>query len=328
MNTKESALKDGFASSSGLLPGLSIVIPVFNAELNLPELTERLKSVLRTLDGDHEVIFVDDNSQDGSWRVISQLAKTDDTVRGFLMMRNYGQHNALLCGIREVRFSVTVTMDDDLQNPPEEIPRLLAKLDEGLDVVYGAPQQETHGMLRDLASQITKIALQKAMGSNTARHVSAFRAFRTEVRQAFDNYRGPHVSIDVLLTWGTANFGMLRVQHAPRIRGTSNYTVRKLLQHAMNMITGFTTIPLQLATWIGLVFTGFGFLVLCFVLVRYWIRGDVAPGFPFLASLIVIFSGAQLFALGIFGEYLARIHLRTMDRPSYSVRTATDGGET
>jgi glycosyltransferase involved in cell wall biosynthesis len=328
MNIQEIAPEDRLACSSGLLPGLSIVVPVFNAELNLPELMERLKNVLSTLDGDHEVIFVDDNSRDGSWRIISQLAKTDDTVRGFLMMRNYGQHNALLCGIREVRFGVTVTMDDDLQNPPEEIPRLLAKLDEGLDVVYGAPQQETHGMLRDLASQITKVALQKAMGANTARHVSAFRAFRTEVRKAFENYQGPHVSIDVLLTWGTTKFGMLRVQHAPRIRGESNYTVRKLLQHAMNMITGFTTIPLQLATWIGLVFTGFGFLVLCFVLVRYWLTGDVAPGFPFLASLIVIFSGAQLFALGIFGEYLARIHLRTMDRPSYSVRTATNGIET
>lgn len=315
----------GLDSSSGLKPGLSVVVPVLNAERNLCELTQRLKAVLCAMGGDYEVILIDDGSHDGSWSLIDRLASADKGIKGLRMMRNYGQHNALLCGLREAKFSITVTMDDDLQNPPEEIPKLLAALDGNLDVVYGAPHKETHGVLRDLASQITKIALLKAMGARTARHVSAFRAFRTEVRQAFGDYRGPYVSLDVLLTWGAGRFGMVRVEHAPRVRGTSNYTVWKLLQHAMNMMTGFTTIPLQWATVMGLSFTVFGFLVLCLVLVRYLLEGDVAPGFPFLACLIAIFSGAQLFALGIFGEYLARIHLRTMDRPSYSVRSTTGG---
>jgi len=299
------------------------VIPVFNAELNLPELSARLKNVLNALGGDHEILFVDDGSRDESWQLITRLAQTDKAIRGFRMMRNYGQHNALLCGIREAKFDTTVTMDDDLQHPPEEIPMILAQLKD-FDVVYGAPQQQTHGVFRNLASQITKLALQKTMGSETARHISAFRVLRTELRRGFETYHGPYVSIDVLLTWGTKNFGVLRVRHAARVRGASNYSVRKLLQHAMNMITGFTTIPLQLATWIGLAFTAFGFLVLCYVVTRYLIQGDVAPGFPFLASLIVIFSGAQLLALGVLGEYLARIHLRVMDRPSYSIRTTTD----
>jgi glycosyltransferase involved in cell wall biosynthesis len=316
--------ESGLDSPDGLRPGLSVVVPVLNAERNLGELAHRLRTVLSAMGVDYEFIFVDDGSLDGSWILIDRLAQADKAVRGFRMMRNYGQHNALLCGIREARFSVTVTMDDDLQNPPEEIPKLMAAFDDSLDVVYGAADIEMHGLLRNLASQITKIALLKAMGAQTARHVSAFRAFRTEVRRAFENYSGPYVSIDVLLTWGAGRFGMVRVKHAPRLRGVSNYTVWKLLQHAMNMMTGFTTIPLQMATLMGLSLTIFGFLVFCLVLTRYLLEGDVAPGFPFLACIIAIFSGAQLFALGIFGEYLARIHLRTMDRPSYSVRSTTD----
>ena len=309
---------------SRLPAGVSVVVPVYNAEQSLRILTDRLVKLLRETGKDFEILFVDDGSRDNSWNVIGALAASHPFVRGFQMMRNYGQHNALLCGIMRARYSVVVTMDDDLQNPPEEVPKLLAKLDSGLDVVYGVPERETHGLLRDLASQITKITLQRAMGAQTARHVSAFRAFRTQLRWAFENYRGSYVSIDVLLTWGTANFGMLHVKQAPRIAGTSSYTVGKLLTHALNMITGFTTIPLQFASIVGLVFTCFGLFVLCFVLLRYLLQGSMVPGFPFLASLITIFSGAQLFALGIFGEYLARIHLRTMDRPSYAVRSTTE----
>src|SRR5436309_9851701 len=110
------------------------------------------------------------------------------------MMRNYGQRNALLAGIRDAQYAVIVTMDDDLQNPPEEIPKLLAKLVEGHDVVYGAPREERHGFLRDKASRITKLSLQHAMGAATASHVSAFRAFRTPIRAAFEHYRNPLVS--------------------------------------------------------------------------------------------------------------------------------------
>ena len=245
-------------------------------------------------------------------------------IRAFNLMRNYGQHNALLCGIRAARCPVIVTIDDDLQTPPEEIPRLLAELETGADVVYGTPQHQAHGLLRNLASSITKLALRSAMGAETARKVSAFRAFRTHLRDAFANYAGPRVSIDVLLTWGTRRFSAVQVRNDPRTIGASNYTVGKLIAHAMNMMTGFSTLPLQIASIIGFVFTLFGFAVLCFVLGRYFVQGGSVPGFPFLASLIAIFSGAQLFALGIIGEYLARMHFRMMDRPSYAVLNAVE----
>lgn len=307
-------------ASVNLTRGVSVVVPVYNSEPTLRRLAERLEAALSPAGFPFEVILVNDASSDGSWAVIEELAARYPWLAGMDLMRNYGQHNALLAGIRRARYDRTVTLDDDLQHPPEEIPRLLAKLDEGLDVVYGAPQEEQHGLLRDLASQVTKLVLQSAMGVAAARRVSAFRAFRTPVREAFADYRNPFVNLDVLLTWGTRRFGALVVRHEPRAAGTSNYTVRKLITHALNMMTGFSTLPLQLASLVGFAFTLFGVGVLAFVLFRYMVAGAVVPGFAFLASIIAVFSGVQLFSLGIIGEYLARMHFRSMERPTYAIR--------
>ena len=309
-------------------PAVSVVIPVYNGEAHLPLLAERLVPMLQAQTSSFEVIFVDDGSRDSSWNVVQTLANSYSFITGIRLMRNYGQHNALLCGIRAARYEVIVTIDDDLQNPPEEIPALLKRLEEGYDVVYGTPREQQHGFLRNIASTVTKIALQSVMGAETARSVSAFRAFRTSLRAAFAEYHGPHVSIDVLLTWGTNRFAAVMVHHDARQQGKSNYTFAALLRHAMNMMTGFSTIPLRVASLIGLVFTLFGGVLLFFILVRYVVQGSVVPGFAFLASTITILSGAQLFALGIIGEYLARMHFRMMDKPAYAVMSCAIGGET
>jgi undecaprenyl-phosphate 4-deoxy-4-formamido-L-arabinose transferase len=282
-----------------------------------------LQRVLETAGCDYEVILVNDGSQDQTWEVIQELVATRPWLRAFDLMRNYGQHNALLCGIRKARYEFGVTMDDDLQHPPQEIPKLLARLAQGADVVYGVPETRQHGLWRNLASGATKLALQATMGVEVARNVGAFRAFRTQLRDAFADYDAPFVSIDVLLTWGTSKFGAVGVRHEPRRLGTSNYTLRMLIVHALNMMTGFSTWPLQLASLVGFVFTLFGIGTLAYVLGRTMVQGSAVPGFPFLASVIAIFSGAQLFALGIIGEYLARMHVRTMQRPAYTVREVT-----
>ncbi len=299
---------------------LSIVIPVYNSQEALPELVQRLEAVLPLAASTWELILVNDGSSDQSWQVIQSLQTGRAWLRGVDLMRNYGQHNALLCGIRLAHGAVIVTMDDDLQHPPEEIPRLLDKLQQGVDVVYGTPQQEQHGLWRDLASQITKLALQSAMGAATARQVSAFRAFRSQLRQAFHDYSNTYVSIDVLLTWGSNRFAAVPVRHQPRPYGKSNYTIKKLVRHAVNMITGFSVLPLRLASLMGFAFSLFGLLVLVYVIGRYLLLGYSVAGFPFLASTIAIFSGVQLFALGIIGEYLSRMYFRSMDRPAYVVR--------
>ncbi len=299
---------------------ISVVTPVYNGEASVGELCRRLAEVLPRISAQHEVILVNDGSRDRSWETISELCSQFPVVRGLNLMRNYGQHNALLCGIRAAKYDLVVTMDDDLQHPPEEIPRLLARLEEGFDVVYGAPKAEQNGLVRALASRITRLALSAAVGSDVAKNVSAFRVFPTQLREAFAAYQSPFVSIDVLLTWATTRFGATTVAFQPRHSGSSNYTFTKLVRHAFDMMTGFSTAPLQLASLIGFTCTLFGLAVFIYVFVRFCLEGSV-PGFPFLASIIAIFSGAQLFALGVIGEYLARMHFRSMKRPAYVVRT-------
>ncbi len=309
---------------------LSVIIPVYNSEASLPPLVERLQPVLDALTDTYEIILVNDGSADKSWDVVCELSDKHGWIRGIDLLRNSGQHNALLCGIRQAQYEVIVTIDDDLQHPPEEIPKLIERLREGCDVVYGTPKSEDHGVMRNLASILTKLALQKAMGVETARNVSAFRAFRTDLRKAFETYNGSFVSIDVLLTWGATRFDSVAVKHEPRTIGQSNYTWRKLLTHAFNMITGFSVFPLELASLMGFVMTGFGFLVLVYVIGRYLISGAAVQGFAFLASAMAIFSGAQLFALGILGEYIARMHTRLLDKPSYTINQeiSNSSGET
>ena len=302
------------------LPTVSVVVPVYNSELSLRELASRLTPVLSEVSSDFELILVNDGSRDASWAVVEELTDEHDWIIGIDMLRNFGQHNALLCGVRAAQHELIVTMDDDLQHPPEELPKLLAAIRAGDEVVYGTPHALPHELWRNVASRITKLALQAAMGAETARKVSAWRVFRSYVREAFADYRSPFLSLDVLLTWGATRFGSVEVRHEARLVGTSNYTFRKLVTHALNMMTGFSVVPLQLASLIGFFFTAFGIGTLFYVVGRYLLEGGSVPGFPFLASVIAIFSGAQLFAIGIIGEYLARMHFRMMERPTYAVR--------
>jgi undecaprenyl-phosphate 4-deoxy-4-formamido-L-arabinose transferase len=162
--------------------------------------------------------------------------------------------------------------------------------------------------------------LRTVLGANLARVLSSFRAFRSELREAFASYDASFVSIDVLLTWATTRFGSVAVAHRPRAAGRSNYRFGRLLLIALDLVTSYSTRPLRLASLVGFAFTMFGAALLVWVVGRYLWLGYSIPGFPFLASVVALFSGAQLFALGIIGEYLARIHLRTMGRPTVSVR--------
>jgi glycosyltransferase involved in cell wall biosynthesis len=305
---------------------ISVVVPTYNAETTLRRLVERLDGALRSTAPDYEVVLVNDGSADRTWAVIEELAAADPRVRGLDLMRNYGQHNALLAGIRAARGDVVVTIDDDLQNPPEEIPKLLAEFDRGRDVVYGTSRELHYGLWRGLGTRLTKLALRGVVGHDVASRVSAFRAFRADLRDAFAHYAGPHVSIDVLLSWGARSYGWVEVEHDARGEGESSYTFGRLATHALNVLTGFSTRPLRFASLVGLAFTLFGVAVLVLVVVRYFVSGDTPVGFPFLASVIAIFSGAQLLTLGIIGEYLARMHMRLLDRPPYTVREEVGAG--
>jgi glycosyltransferase involved in cell wall biosynthesis len=304
---------------------LSIVIPVYNSSATLCQLAERLAAVLPRISSEFEVILVNDGSPDDSWQVIAGLSQQHAWLRGINLMRNYGQHNATLCGVREARYETIITMDDDLQHPPEEIPLLLARLDEGFDVVYGVPQKRPHNWWRNGFSVLMKRMLAQVMGIKTIRDIGAFRAFRAHLRKAFAGYSNPNVILDVLLSWGTSRFATVTVQEKPREVGRSNYNFFKLFRVTMIVLTGFSTVPLRFASMLGFGFTLFGVIIFLYVVTATLLEGSV-PGFPFLASIIALFSGTQMFALGIIGEYLARIFDRSMDRPAYMIHEEVHTG--
>ena len=299
---------------------VSVIVPVYNGTNSLRALASELERVLSNVAEQYELVLVNDGSSNQCWSIILELMEKYAWIRGIDLMRNYGQHNATLCGIREAQYEITVTMDDDLQNPPAEIPKLLDKLNAGYDVVYGVPQKVREIFWRALASQVIRLVLRRVMGSNVAWQVSSFRTFRTSIRDAFVEYSSPSVFVDVLLTWGGGRFAAVPVRHDARSGGESTYTFGKLLGLALNMLTSFSTLPLRFASMVGFFFTLFGIGVLIYVVGRYFINGGSIPGFPFLASVIAIFSGATLFALGIIGEYLARIYIHSMRQPSYIIR--------
>lgn len=227
-------------SSPALKPSVSVVVPVYNAAHSLRELALRVDTAVGPTASAYELLLIDDGSEDASATVAAELAERHPWIRRVELTRNYGQHNALLCGIREARYDIIVTIDDDLQNPPEEIPSLLSALNEGHDVVYGYPLRQRHGVGRGLASRVTKFALRYLLGGETALKISSFRAFRRELRRAFSEYQGPSVNVDVLLTWATTRFAAIPVRHALRTSGTSTYGLPKLYRHTLNMVTGFS----------------------------------------------------------------------------------------
>lgn len=309
------------------MTGVSVVVPVFRTTDGLRELVRRVHGALTgTL---HEIIFVDDGSPPATWQVVQELARADSSVVGLRLGRNSGQHSALLAGVRTAQYPVVVTIDDDLQNPPEEIPRLIAALADGVDVVYGSPHRVAQRRWRSVSSSLTRLLMSSSLGAANASRMSSFRAFRTSLRDGFDAELGPAVSLDALLSWSTSRFGSVPVEHHARSEGASNYTFRKLVRFAFDTATGYSAVPLQLAMTVGAATATFGVGVLAWVVGRMVITGESVPGFPFLASIITIFSGAQLLALGLIGEYLARMHFRVMRKPTYVIAETTSiSGET
>jgi len=295
----------------------SVVIPVFYSEGTLGELIARLGTVLPGVSPKFEVLLVNDGSRDRSWETICELAQTYSWVRGINLMRNYGQHNALLAGIRAAVYECIVTMDDDLQNPPEEISALLEKLAEGYDVVYGTPQIKQHDLGRVITSQIARRVLDQVMGNEMVAIGSGFRAFRSELRDAFADYHSPFVVIDVLLTWGTTRIAAIPVRHDKRKAGRSTYSFLKLALLALDVTTSSSSVPLRLVSWVGFGITliGLGFFIYA---VRHILIGAEALTIvEWIGSILVILAGIQLLALGIMGEYFARIHFSVMGKPSY-----------
>jgi len=300
-------------------PEISVVVPVFNSAQILPITVDTLTNELEQLDVAFEIILVDDGSGDESGSVAEELARTRPEVRAIRLHRNYGQHNATLCGIRNSQFDLVLTIDDDLQNPPDQISMLLDACIPGVDVVYGYPVAERQTRIRNLSSRLVKRTLSRLFGGKLHANHSAFRLFRRSLVDALESLSGPHISIDAALTWGAHRTVAVPVRFDERGSGASNYSFRKLTRHVLTMVTGYSTVPLRLVSAVGVIAGMVGFGLLGFSLLTATLQGR-PPGFTFLASAVSLFAGVQLFAIGVLGEYIGEIHFRTMGMRPYSIR--------
>jgi glycosyltransferase involved in cell wall biosynthesis len=303
---------------------VSVVVPCYRSAGTLPRLVEDLMHVLPDVTTAFEIVLVVDGSPDDTWQVASQLANKHPQTRAMQLARNYGQHNALIAGVRNARYEVIVTMDDDLQHPADQIPALLAALTDDVDLVYGVPAEEEHGFFRSLASRLVKSAMASTLAVKGARSISAFRAFRTFLRGGFDGLDGPHASVDVALSWSTTRIKEVTVRMEDRAEGQSNYTTWMLIKHALTMLTGYSAEPLRLVGYLGFVCAVFGVGLFGVIIYKYAVGSTTVAGFTTIASMVALFSGAQMLALGVLGEYVGRLHSGSMGRPTYVIRERTD----
>lgn len=299
---------------------LSVVIAAYRSQLSVGELTERLVAVLERLDRSYEIIFVDDASPDGTWQVLCGI---EDRYPGRIVLiqlaRNTGQHNALMCGLRHVRGRLVITIDDDLQCQPEEIPKLLEKIErEGLDLVYGNYLVKRHNLFRELAS--IPVGLYVRHTFRMPVRPTSFRVIRREIVELIKHYRGWFTVVDGLLCWATNRIGGVPVEHSPRRHGRSTYTLAKLVLLAFNIFTNFSLLPLRIMAGVGAVLSG-GALLL--TLPAAWVLRHADTGPQMLAAALLgmaLFCGLQLLGLGLLGEYLGRVHLNMSGKPQYVVR--------
>jgi glycosyltransferase involved in cell wall biosynthesis len=310
-------------------PRLSLVIPVYRSEATLPELYRRICETLSVMDGDFEVILVEDCGGDRSWEVIESLAVRDSRVRGIRLTRNFGQHAATICGISNARGDWIATMDDDLEHPPEELLHLLAKAAEGFDLVYGIYPSRTHSSWRNLTSNVARWLFKKAIPSLNDQYTS-FRMIRGDIARTLGQFDSPFPFVDGYLSWLTNRYAYVLVPHGPRAAGESNYTLSKLVTHTVNIFVTFSDLPLRAASWIGIVCFAAGMGWLGTIVLGRLLGAISVSGFASVMAAITLFGGMQLLILGVFGEYLGRMNFKSSRKPLFLVskqvgRLATTG---
>jgi undecaprenyl-phosphate 4-deoxy-4-formamido-L-arabinose transferase len=308
-------------------PYLSVVIPIFNEEANITTLWKRVSTVLREHFSepgrDWEVIFTDDGSRDRSLEMLTEIAETEPRVSVVEFNRNYGQHSAIFGAFALVSGQVIVTMDADLQNPPEEIPKLVAKIDEGFDVVGGWRQgrNQNDSLFRTLPSKIVNAVTRKTTGVKLHDYGCMLRAYRREIVEAMLLCKERSSFIPALANSFAKRITEVPVGHAERAAGTSKYGLWKLINLQFDLLTSFSLLPLQMLSVLGVVvsFLGIGFGIYLMIYRILHPEGTVQGVFT-LFAILFIFVGAQFLAFGLLGEYIGRIYQEVRDRPRYVVK--------
>ncbi len=300
---------------------LSVVIPVYNEEQTLPILEGRLLPVLDALGKSYEVIFVNDGSRDGSQAVLKSLfEKRPDVIRVVQFMRNYGQHPAIMAGFQKARGEVIVTLDCDLQNPPEDIPRLLAEMDKGHDVVGGYRGTRNDPAWRKAVSKLSNIARERLTGIKMRDHGCMLRAYHRSIIDQIIEADDASPFITALSQFLAANPAEIEVGHEERAAGVSNYNLYKLIRYNFDLVTGFSLVPLQLFTLVGMGLSALSGLLVIYMFLRRIIVGPEAEGVFTLFAILFLLVSVTMTGLGIVGEYVGRIYKEIRRRPRYTVK--------
>jgi undecaprenyl-phosphate 4-deoxy-4-formamido-L-arabinose transferase len=297
---------------------VSVVVPVLNGQATLQPLVERTSAVLSGMELNFEIIFVDDGSVDDSWKTIQQLNKSCCHVRGLKLARNSGQQAATVCGLLHARGQWALTMDDDLQFPPEEIPKLWASAQAGgLDVVYGTSSHQKHGVLHKIGSSLFHVLVRKIAPTLPA--ASSFRLVRREILNSFDHRLAGWIFLDPALAWVTSDFASVDVRHERRLNGRSSYRLPNLAHMAVTVLVIYSTLPLQLMIWFGLLSAAISFCIGIYYLVIK-LTSNVPPGFSALIVMMTFAFGVILLSLGVLGIYISKIYCMNTGQPSFTIR--------
>lgn len=299
-------------------PTLSVVVPVFGCYRCLRHLYERLVTTLNGLSGDYEIILVDDRAEDGSWEEIERLVALDDSVRGILLSRNFGQHAAITAGLQRARGDWVAVMDCDLQDPPEDVPRLYAKALEGHDIVFGRRRHKPTGPLRRLMGQLYFRGIHMLGGARLDGQYGNFSIVSRKVVEAFLALRDQDRHYVMILTWLGFDATMVDYEPAHRYSGQSSYSLPRLIKHALDGVFFQTTVLLRWIVYAGFLLAAFGALLAAY-LVGARVAGEVYPGWTSIVVAVLLTGGFIIFSTGITGLYIGKVFEQVRGRPVFVV---------
>ncbi len=301
----------------------SNVIPVYNSEKSLPELCERIKNVYETtVNADYEIILVNDCSKDNSWKVLKELHEKYDKVKAINLSKNSGQHSATQCGFKYCTGDYVVILDDDLQNPPEEIPKLINHIleNEDIDVVIGTYISKQHSIVRNIGTKLMKVFSSIMFKTDGKLKFTTFRIVRGSIAKEISGIRIARPGIGSMIRATTSRISSVMVEHKERKFGRSGYSFNRLVKRFFNNIFDNSILPLKFISFLGVFFAFLGLGYAGYLVVRYFLHGSSIKGWTSLMVMVTFFSGTILFTLGIVGEYLLRILIETRKLPTHLER--------
>jgi glycosyltransferase involved in cell wall biosynthesis len=303
-----------------MLPAYSLVVPVYNSEKSLGQLCQRIDGVFKKLKDTYEIILIDDSSKDDSWNVMKELRKKNSNIKIIRLMRNFGQHNAIMCGLHQVSGKYVILLDDDLQNPPEEIPKLIHKINDGYDAVIGALEEKQDTLLKKLGSQFILYLNGKIFNKPKHIKLSSFKILTRPLVDQLKILKTPYPYITGMVLSLSMNIANVTVKHETRRYGRSNYNLGKLLKLSFNLIINYTSLPLRALTLLGVIISTLSFCAGIYFITRRLFDKVAVPGWTSVVVLLSFFNGLLLVVLSVIGEYLARIIGEVSNRPQFVIK--------